>query len=238
MSARSPASKHDRILDRVLSFEVLEATYRVALMDAPLDERYSLLTVALREHATEQEATNKTKKTLARVWLNPPPDAACMISWALSNPQEFADRRLMHLGALIATYAYIGGVMGMIGRQLALNEAPTVADLLQRAEGRWGATSTVRGGVGRVVTTLRRLGVLDGGGRQPVTASGSLHASPLASSWLIHATMLTRAVQSIGMNDAGHSPELFWVKQLSPSVDYPLLESHTEGSNRRVLALR
>lgn len=238
MSVRPQANKHARLLDRVLSLAELEATYRIAAMDIPLEERSTLLTIALREHVTEQEAGNKMKKTLARVWLNPPPDATSMISWALRNPQEFPDRRLLHIGALIATYPYIGGVIGMIGRQQVLGETVLVADLQRKAEGRWGATSTVRGGVGRVVTTMRRLSILNGGGRTPITPAESLPATPLASSWLIHATMLTRHAQSIAFDDALHTPELFWVRELSPSSEYPLLEAHAEGPNRRVWASR
>jgi len=237
MSPAAPASKQDRIIDRVLSLPALDAAYRVASMDKSLEVRSSLLTVALREYTTEQEAGNKTKKTLSRVWLNPPPDAAPMINWAIKNPQEFSDHRLLHVGALIATYPYIGGIAGMIGRQLALDETVSVSELRRRAEGRWGATSTVQQGVGKVVTTLRRMAVLDGGGRSAITTASPLQPSPLASTWLIHAIMLTRQVHAIDASEALTAPELFWVEGLVPSVKYPFLENHAEGPNRRVWAV-
>jgi hypothetical protein len=207
-------------------------------MDTDLSERSELLTVALREHFSEREAKNKAKKALARVWLNPPLDAQQMISWALENPQEFPDHRLMHAGAIMATYPFVGGILATIGRHVALGEAISVTDLRRRVAGQWGATSTVREGVGKAVTTLRRLGIVQGGGRSPVTGAESLVCGPLATTWLIHAVILTRQAHAIDMHDAKVAPELFWVDAVTPSAEYPLLESHTEGSKRRIWATR
>jgi hypothetical protein len=238
MTAPRPATTPGRVPDCPLNLGGLEATYRIAAMDKDIAERSELLTVALREHFSEREANNKAKKSLSRIWLNPPPDAGAMITWALQNPQEFPDHRLMHAGALMATYPFVGGILAIVGRQASLNETVTVPDLRRRVEGRWGATSTVREAVGKAVTTLRRLGIVEGGGRIPVTATTSLMAGGLASTWLVHATMLTRQVQSIDMNDALTAPELFWVAGIAPSSEYPLLETHTEGPRRRVWAVR
>ena len=204
-------------------------------MDISSEKRSDLLTVALREHFSEREANNKAKKALARVWLNPPPEAAAMITWALRNPQEFPDRRLMHAGALIATFPFVGGLLAMVGRQHSIDEVVTIVDLRRRAQDRWGATSTVREGVSKAITTLRRLDVVEGGGRSPIEPT-SLSSSAMASSWLVHAIMLTRGVQSIDTHDALHAPELCWVDGLKPTQVYPFLDVHTEGTNRRVWA--
>lgn len=238
MTARRSPSTAGRVPECPLNLAGLEATYRIAGMDLALAERSELLTVALREHFSEREAKNKAKKTLSRVWLNPPPEAAEMIAWALSNPQEFADHRLMHAGALMATYPFVGGILATIGRQHALHEQISVPDLRRRMEGRWGATTTVQEAVGKTVTTLRRLSIVEGGGRVPVTPSTRLTASPLAATWLVHATMLTRQVQSLDTSEALESPELFWIESLTPAATYPLLETHAEGPRRRVWTTR
>jgi hypothetical protein len=196
------------------------------------------LTVALRDHFSEREAKNKAKKTLSRIWLNPPPGAAPMISWALANPHFFPDHRLMHAGAIMATYPFVGSILGIIGRQAALGESISVVDIRRKAEGLWGATSTVSEAAGKVVTTLRRLDIVSGGGRSPVAPADPLAASAMTSGWLVHAAILTRQIEAIGADDVTEAPELFWVSDLAPGSDYPFLENHAEGPTRRVWAIR
>ena len=234
MTEPRQSSTPGRVPDCPLNLPGLDASYRIAGMNLDFSERSGLLTVALRDHFSEREAKNKAKKTLSRVWLNPPPAAQQMISWALDNPQEFPDHRLLHTGAVMATYPFVGGILAVIGRHVALGETVAIPDLRRRVEGQWGATSTVREGVGKAVTTLRRLDIVQGGGRIPVTGSAPLTCGPVAATWLIHAVMLTRRVQSINVNDATDAPELFWVENLAASSDYPLLETHAEGPKRRV----
>ena len=86
----------------------------------------------------------------------------------------------------------------------------------------------------KTVTSLRRLGVVDGGERRPVTRSPRLAPSPPAAAWLVHAVMLCRQAGSIGVRDAASAPELFWADQNTPDPDYPHLELHTEAANRQV----
>ena len=203
-------------------------------MEQPVGERSELLTIALREHTTAADAANKMKKTVTRVWLNPPEPAVPMIHWALEHPEHFPDRRLMHAGALLATVPFVASVMTQVGRSFALGESVTVPDLRRRIVAIWGGTSTVQEGVGKTVTTLRRLDILDGGGRAPVEPCEPLEAGGMASAWLIHATMLARHVQALDVREAPGAPELFWLADLSPDAGYPLLESHAEGMNRRV----
>jgi hypothetical protein len=238
MTERKAPATPGRVPECPLNLGGFDAAYRIAGIEADLSERSELLTVALREHFSEREAKNKAKKALARVWLNPPPDAQRMISWALENPQVFPDHRLMHAGALMATFPFVGGILATIGRHAALGETISVPDLRRRVEGQWGATSTVREGVGKAVTTLRRLDIVRGGGRTPVTRAELLACGPLAATWLIHAVMLTRQANAIDMYEAKVAPELFWVDSLTPSNEYPLFEIHIEGPKRRVWVIR
>ena len=234
MSPRPPDPGSPRPLDRALSLPLLNTVHRIASLDVGTQERSAQLTIALREHTTDADAETRLKWAVSRIWINPPRPAAQMIRWAIDNPEQFPDRRPMHTGALMATVPFVGSALGQLGRSFALDQTLTVADLRRRLVARWGETSTVREAVGKTVTSLRRLGVVDGGGRRPVTRCPRLHASHLATSWLVHAVILARQASSIEVRDAAAAPELFWADENTPDPDYPHLELHTEALNRRV----
>lgn len=234
MSLRLPDPSSPRPLDRALSLPLLDAVYRIASFDLTVEERSDQLTIALREHTTDADAKKRMKWAVSRIWINPPQPAAAMIRWAIDHPEHFPDRRLMHTGALMATVPFVGSALSQLGRSFALDQALTVTDLRNRLVARWGETSTVREAVGKTVTSLRRLGIVDGGGRQPITRCPQLDASPLATAWLVHAVILCRQASSIGVRDAVAAPELFWAAANAPDPDYPHLELHTEALNRRV----
>lgn len=238
MTSRSPKTGTPRALDRALTLALLDDVYRVAAMDRPVRERSELLTIALRQHVSDADADNKMKKTVTRIWLNPPAPAAGMIRWALDHPDQFPDHRVMHAGAMLATVPFVGSVIAQLGRSFALHEKPTVVDLRRRIVAQWGESSTVQEGVGKTITSLRRLDLVAGGGRIPISPATALSATQLGASWLTHATILARQVQALDMRDAAEAPELFWAAGLRPSADYPLLELHSEGMNRRVWAVR
>jgi hypothetical protein len=237
MSVR-PAEIASRVPDGALSYPALEAAYRIARLGNSLERGSELLTVALREHVSERDAKTKIKWTLNRVWLNPPEQASAMIRWALDHADLFPDRRVMHAGALFATFPFVGSIAELLGRSFALDEPITVVDLRRRVVALWGASSTVQEGVGKTVTTLRRLDLVEGGGRRKITPAALLPVTPLGATWLVHATMLTRQVQAIDVDDATYAPELFWTEARKPAIDYSLLEIHSETTTRRVWAIR
>lgn len=234
MSLRPPDPSSPRPLDRALSLPLLDTVHRIASLDASAQERSAQLTIALREHTTDADAKKRVKWAVSRIWINPPQPAVAMIRWAIDHPEHFPDRRLMHTGALMATVPFVGSALGQLGRSFALDQTLTVTDLRRRLVARWGETSTVREAVGKTVTSLRRLGIVDGGGRQPITRRPRLDASPLATAWLVHAVILCRQASSIEVRDAATAPELFWAAENTPDPNYPHLELHTEALNRRV----
>ena len=212
----------------------METVYRIASLDASTNERSAQLTVALREHTTDADTKAGLKWAVSRIWINPPPPASTMIRRAIDNPRHFPDRRLMHAGALMAIVPFVGSALGQLGRSFALDQTLTVPDLRRRLVARWGETSTVHAAAGKTVTSLRRLGIVEGGGHQPVTRCTPLPASPHASAWLIHAVILSRGAESIEAREATTAPELFWTDPTTPSLDYPHLELHTEAANRQI----
>lgn len=234
MSPRLPDPTAPRPPDRALSLPLLDTVYRIASLDIGASERSAQLTIALREHTTVGDAATRVKWAVSRIWINPPQPAAAMIRWAIDHPEHFPDRRLMHAGALLSTVPFVGSVLGQIGRSIALDQTLTVSDLRRRLVARWGETSTVRGAVGKTVTSLRRLRVVDGGGRHPVISCSRLTPTPLGAAWLVHAVMLHRQAGSMEAREASAAPELFWAQRNTPDTNYPHLELHTEGLNRRV----
>ncbi len=236
MSPRAPDPGSPRPLDRALSVPLLDTVYGIAALDLSSEQRSAQLTIALREHTTDADAKTRLKKVVSRVWINPPEPSAAMIRWAITHPEHFPDRRLMHTGALLATVPFVGSVLLQLGRTFALDQTVTVPDLRRRLVARWADTSTVREAVGKTITTLRRLDVVAGGGRTSITRQPTLAASPLGVAWLVHALMLHRRATAIDVRDASRAPELFWAAPTAPSSDYPHLEQHTEAINRRVWA--
>lgn len=161
------------ILDRDLTPDLLDVSLSVANADTPWTDKRMLFRVALRDHISAQEADGKTKKCLTRVWINlpgagrltgrtrerPRPD---VIAWARDHPQLASDRRLLHLGAVLAMFPFAGSVAVVVGRALALDGQVEPVDARRRVRDRWGDRSSVDVGARKTYTTFVRLGALPG----------------------------------------------------------------------------
>lgn len=225
------------ILDRDLTPDLMDVALRIATDPTPWVDKRKLLTVALRDHVNQQEATGKTKKCLTRVWINPPASAVEAIQWGREHGHQASDRRVLHLGALIATFPFAGAVTALVGRALSLDGQVQPTDVRQRARAIWGDRSSIDVGARKVYTTLLRFGVLSGGGRSPLVPGESLQADADFAAWLIHGLLLTRGITSISLPDIEAAPELFWVKLVGPGGNYSLIKPHREGSRRVVWAI-
>ncbi len=223
-------------LSRTLSIPLLEVAYRFASVELSDKDRSERLMIALREHTSDAEAGGRTRSLLSRIWLRPPEPAAEMVRWAIEHPEQFPDRRLMHLGALIATVPFVGSALVPLGRSFALDQPMADADLRQRMVERWGDTPAVRDGARKTMSSLRNMGVIAGGGRHPIGPCQRLTSSPISAAWLAHVLLISRDAESIDVRDLAGAPELFWAEQIEPDIDYPHLEIHTESINRRVMA--
>lgn len=222
------------LLDRGLTLELLEVAFRIATSDEPWEQQRRLLTVALRDHVSAQEAEGKTKKCLTRIWVNPPPEAAPMIAWATRNAYLADDRRVLHLAAILATFPFAGTVAAVTGRALALEGEVQAADVRRRVREVWGDKASVDVAARKVYTTFRSLGVLAGGGRAPIAAAPRLPVPAPIAMWVVHALLLTRQAQSVADGDLDGAPELFWAALGPRDNDYPLVSRHTEGRGRTV----
>lgn len=226
------------VLDRALSPALLDTALRVATEADESKDARRLLTVALRDQVSAQEAEGKTKKCLSRIWVHPPELARPMIKWAVEHQDLDHDRIVLHFVAMLATFPFAGVVASLAGRQLHLEEKVEPREVKAAAKSALGDRSTIEVGARKVLTTMRYLGLLsgpDGGpfvyGRQPVVPA------PLAA-WVTHALLLTRHVHAVAVDDPARAFEFATLKVgTSPLGEYPLLEQHTEG-NRTVAVVR
>jgi hypothetical protein len=225
------------ILDRDLSPNLLDVAFRIGASDSEFADKRKLLTVALRDHVSVQEAKGKTKKCLTRVWVNPPAEATEMVVWGRDHAQLAADRRALHLGALLATFPFVGAVAAIVGRALALDGQAEPQEVRRRVRALWGDRSSIDVGARKTYTTLARLGVLIGGGRAPYARGEVLETDGEIAGWIIHALLLTRGTSSVSDAELGSAPELFWTKLGRPDGSYPLLKRHNEGGRRVVWAV-
>lgn len=227
------------VLDRGLTLEQLNLAFEIAVADPNPKTNRRALTVALRDLVSDQEAEGKTKKCLTRVWLNPPPAAVDMIGWARENLHDDVDRRILHLGALLATFPFVGVVAKVIGQHLQSESQIEPRRVREEVRRLLGDRSSVDVGARKAYTTFRNLGFLAQGGVSLQAPAGQ--AMPVAAriaGWLSHAVVLTRQVESQPQSSVRMAPELLGAAWgAASSTDYPLLEIHASGGEP-VLATR
>ena len=218
------------VFDRALTPELFDVALRVATESRGSNDSRRLLTVALRDYVSTQEADGKTKKCLSRVWVSPPERAREMIRWAIDHQHLDPERTVLHLGALLATFPFAGIVISNVGRQLHLEGAVNPRQVRSETTALLGDRSTIDVGARKVVTTLRYLGLLTGpnGGRLLLGRQPTVHSSLVG--WVTHALLLTRQVDAVGVDGLSRAFELATLKlESGRSIGYPLLELHTEG---------
>ena len=150
------------VLDRALTVDLLDVALRVATEHRNDLAARQLLGVALRDLVTPQEAENKTKKVLTRVWVAPPANAQPMIGWAIEHQDQFADRRALHYGALLATFPFFGSIAAAVGRQIHIDGAADRRTVRTHARVTFGEREFIDAGASKSLRTMRNLGLLDG----------------------------------------------------------------------------
>lgn len=227
--SRAPAP-YGMLLDRGLTLEQLDLAYDIGVTDPDPKTNRRRLTMGLRDLVSEQEAEGKTKKCLTRAWLSPPPEAAAMISWAREQPVPRAARPVLHFGAILATFPFVGVVARVVGQHLWTDGSVEAAAVRAEVRRALGDRSSVDVAARKAYTTLRNLGIVEqrgqtlGWGEQRGAAPAELRA------WLAHALILTRQVEAVSASGVPGSPELLGVLDAAPAQrSYALLESHAQG---------
>jgi hypothetical protein len=224
------------VLDRALNIELLDIALRIGTEHGSDPQARRLLSVALRDVVTPQEAENKTKKVLTRVWVVPPQNAQAMIGWAMRHQNAFMDRRALHYGALLATYPFFGRIAATVGRQLRLEGAVNRRDIRTFARSKFGEREFIDAGASKSLATMRNLGLVEGPNDGPFSMNKRLAAPASFSSWYLHALILTRQVESASVTDLSRAFE-FASLDLAPHTSaYPLLELHAEHGSTLAVA--
>jgi hypothetical protein len=224
------------VLDRALTPVLLDTALRVGSGSHGGGDARRLLTVALRDHVSAQEAEGKTKKCLSRMWVAPPAPAKELVLWAWEHQDLDPERSVLHLGALLATFPFAGLVCALVGRQLHLDGVVEPRRVRSQACAVLGDRSTIDIGARKVVTTLRYLGLLDGPNGRPLSAGRQPPVRPELTGWLAHALLLTRQTTAIGTDELPRAFELATLKVPSGVPGgYPLIETFSEGSRSVVV---
>jgi hypothetical protein len=225
------------VYDRALTRELLDVGLRVATSSGDRKDARRLLTVALRDYVSGPESEGKTKKCVSRVWVAPPEPARDMIRWAIEHQAVDIEHTILHLGALLASFPFFGAVASIVGRQLHLDGHVDPRRVRAEACQRIGDRSTIDVGARKVLTTFRYLNLLDGPPTGPLHGTTFPAVPTELSGWIAHSILLTRQVQSAGLDDIERAFELATVK--FAGVDrhgYPLLTRHAE-SGRIVISV-
>lgn len=219
------------LLDRGLTLEQLDLAYDIAVADPDPKTNRRKLTMALRDLVSEQEAEGKTKKCLTRVWLNPPPEAAEMIDWAREQAVPRSDRPVLHFGALLATFPFVGAAARSIGQHLQTEGRVEAATVRAEVRRMLGDRSSVEVAARKGYTTLRNLGVVQQRGQVLERAAEAMEVPLVLMPWVSHAVLLTRQAESLPSTSVEHAPELLGVQVSATSLrGYPFLESHTHAA--------
>jgi hypothetical protein len=223
------------VLDRALTIDLLNVALRIATEHRNDPEARQLLEVALRDLVTPQEAGNKTRKVLTRVWVSPPENAQPMIGWAIEHQDQFTDRRALHYGALLATFPFFGSITAAVGRQIHIDGSADRPTVRTHARVTFGEREFIDAGASKSLRTMRNLDLIDG----PQDGPYHVGARPLVpaslSSWFLHALILTRQVEAASVGDLSRAFELSFLEIVPSAPPYPFIELHAE--NGRTVAV-
>lgn len=222
------------VFDRAVNPSLLDLALRVATTAGDSPDSRRRLTVALRDHVSDQEAQGKTKKVLSRIWVEPPAESQPMIRWGIDHQHLDPGHTVLHLGAMLATFPFFGKVASIVGRQIRLQGFVDPAEVKRESRRALGDRSTIDVGARKVLTSLRYLRLLTPGDNRRLLVGTAPPAPPELLGWLAHAVLLTRRIDSVGILDLANALELATIKIPTGRFSgYPLLDIHKEA-NRTV----
>ena len=227
------------ILNRPLKRRWLDVALAAARTTRDVEERRRQVLDDLSQATLGTVAVGKTLSVLTRIWLNPSLAARAMIEWAIAFDQP-VDTRVLHVGAMLATHPFIGDIYSVVGKALSRTGEVHNAEIRLRTVDLWGDREAVAKATVMALNTLESLKLLQRGRTRTLRVAGEATVVPGSlSSWVGHALLLTRRADSVDVRLVGQAPELFALSVPHGIPDnYPLLERHTEGSGRVVVAER
>lgn len=229
-----------QILNRPLKRAWLDAALWAARASDDLALRQERLTDVLDQAQLGSEARRKTARVLGHIWLSPPPRARPFIDWAIMHA-DGDDTRVLHIGAMLGTYPFIGDVYSAAGMRLRRAKELDNKPIRSKVVSKWGDREAIHRAVVMALNTLSSLGILEG---EPYSGiwkqTTELEVPASLEPWLAHAILLSRNATSIDASAVLYAPELFALslKRIAATICYPYLEVHTEGGNKKVFTER
>jgi len=229
-----------QILNRPLKRAWLDAALRAARLTQNADDRQTILDEVLFDEGLGETAIKKTTRVLKNIWWEPPKHSSDLIKWA-QDFNEPVDTRVLHIGAMLGSYPFIGTIYGAIGKISRQTDMIGNTDVKSRVISKWGDRESVQRAVLMALNTLKSLEILRG---EPNSAQKHLQQQISVPnelvSWMTHALLLTRSSNSIDKFLVSSAPELFAVQINNGETEasYPFLESFSEGGGRTVVEIR
>lgn len=155
----------------------------------------------------------KTITVLARVWLNPPPEAAGLRSRALEllGAAAPAERVAIHWAMCGGTHAFFVDTASAVGRLLKVQGNASLAQIERRVAEKWGDRSTLRRAVQRVCRTYVAWNVLREGSKRGVyeRATAPLPVGSVVGRLLIESVLVGGARNAAPLSALVRDPALF-----------------------------
>lgn len=197
----------------------------------------------------EAERGNREKiiTILMKVWLNTPHELEALRVDGLELLKRIprTDRIAVHWGMVMAVYPFWASVANHVGRFLKLQGSATAAHVQRRIREQYGERETVSRAARRVLRSFIDWGVLSEIGTKGVYSQG-LSVSiedPQIASWLIEASLHTRANRCAPLKDLVESTGLFpfRIKHLAAEsllATTPRLDLLRHGLDNELVMLR
>ncbi|TDA69358.1 MAG: hypothetical protein D9V47_05485 [Clostridia bacterium] len=198
--------------------EWLEMTANLVLAGADKSAINETLQELLKDKVSiggEAERGNREKiiTILMKVWLNVPHELEALrvdgLELLKSIPRT--DRIAVHWGMVMAVYPFWASIASHVGRFLKLQGSATAAHIQRRIKEQYGERETVSRAARRVLRSFIDWGVLSEKGTKGVYSQGLSVPieNPQIASWLIEASLHTRANGCAPLKDLVESTGLF-----------------------------
>lgn len=224
-------------LDKKLRREWLEETAFYYLAGASPRETALHLDQYLQGEITGKESRKKTIRVLARAWVavegphQPLRDRALAMLKGLPEPERLA----LHWGMCLLAFPLFRDLAAVTGNLAGRQAEFTQGQINRRIIQDWGARSTLKWAVPRLVRSLALWGVIQG-----TAPRGTYRAAPptalqgkTTGVWLLECYLRSSGEESIPLEAADHLPALF---PFSPGVAWEhILESPAFQVHRRTM---
>jgi hypothetical protein len=199
----------------------------------------------LNTYHPNYEARRKTITVLTRIWLRVPSDAREVQLQAISLFDQVpeSERIWLHWGMTMIAYPFFRDITSSIGKLLSLQRQPSIHQIHNLVENKWGQRTTVKRAVNRVIQSLREWNTIY---NQHNTNTFTVPIKFTTNNkdlqrWLLEAILRSEGIDSMQMQRLLNSPSIFPFLINTSSLDFRssnTLEYSKQAYNSEILAIR